>query len=200
MSEAPAADFVGGPLGHRLRAGVGRGEPLARAVGLRSPRPPSGVVDATAGLGRDAAILAALGLAVTLIERVPALHEALAAGLVRAREAGGAAGAAAARMTLLAGDARDLLAGLAPEVVLVDPMHPERSGGALVKKPMRDVRAVAGGDPDAGELIAVALAAARRRVVLKWPRLAPLPAGCPAPHHTIETRTVRFDVFLRQVG
>lgn len=186
-------DFVGGALGHRVRSGLGRGLPLAKAVGLRPGRRPH-VVDATAGLGRDAFLLACLGLEVVLIERAPAMHARLAEGLARAA-AHPEAGPVVARMTLLQGDARDHLATLAPDVVLVDPMHPPRHKTALVKKEMRLVRAMVGPDLDALDLMRVALRAAGQRVVLKWPlRAAPL-AGLPAPHHTIATRTLRFDVF-----
>lgn len=193
---APVCDFLGGSFGHRLRAGFGRREPLARAVGLKGGRAPS-IVDATAGLGRDAFLLAALGLRVTLLERAPAMHGQLAQGLERALAAGGVVAAAAARMTLLLGDARALLPGLAPDVVLVDTMHPPRTKAALVKQEMRLVRDIVGADDDALELMQAALAAARDRTVLKWPLHAAPMAGLPAPHHTLRTKTLRFEVFMR---
>lgn len=158
------------------------------------------IVDATAGLGRDAFLLASLGLTITLIERSPAMHGQLAEGLARALAFGGAAGAAVARMTLLLGDARALLPSLAPDVVLVDPMHPPRSKSALVKQEMRRVRDAVGTDDDAIELVQAARAAALNRTVLKWPLHAPSMAGLPAPHHSLQTRTVRFDVFMRPTG
>lgn len=61
-------DFVGGAVGHRFRSGEGRGQALAKAAGLVSGITPD-IVDATAGLGRDAFLLAALGAKITLIER-----------------------------------------------------------------------------------------------------------------------------------
>ena len=42
-------DFVGGKMGHRRQYGGGRGQPLARAIGLKGGINP-GVVDATVGL------------------------------------------------------------------------------------------------------------------------------------------------------
>ena len=100
------------------------------------------------------------------------------------------------RMTLIGGDAIDLLAGLAPDVVLVDPMHPDRGNTALVREPMRRLRAIVGADVDVAALMQAALAAARWRVVLKWPRHAPPVAGLRAPSHRIVGRTTRFDVFI----
>ena len=126
-------DFTGGAVAHRMRFGGGRGQALPRAVGMKGGKTPD-VVDATAGLGRDAFLLASLGARVTLIERSEVMHAKLAEALETARAAGGEAAGVAARMTLLQGDARDLLAGLSPEVVLVDPMHPPRGNSALVKK------------------------------------------------------------------
>lgn len=188
-------DFVGGAMGHRLRQGIGRREDLPRAIGFGKGPVPH-VVDATAGLGRDACVLAALGAEVTLIERSAEMHARLAEGLDRARAAGGEPAAIAARMTLLHGDARLLLPGLAPDVILVDPMHPDRKSSALVKQNLRMVRSLVGADADAGELMAVALAHARRRVVLKWPiKAAPLD-GLRAPSHQIIGKTVRYDVFV----
>jgi len=188
-------DFVGGAVGFRLGQGEGRGGALARAMGLARGRNPA-IVDATAGLGRDAFLLASLGAEVTLIERSPEVHAALAEALERAGEAGPDHAAIVKRMTLLHGDSRVLLPDLEPEAVLIDPMHPPRRKSALVKKEMRDLREVVGDDPDAAALIAAALGAARERVVVKWPAKAgPVPAPR-APSHTIAGRTTRYDVFL----
>ena len=76
-------DFVEGSVAHRLRFGGGRGQPLAKAMGLTDGRTPT-MVDATAGLGRDAFLLASLGAQVTLIERSEKMHALLADGLARA--------------------------------------------------------------------------------------------------------------------
>ena len=99
-------------------------------------------------------------------------------------------------MTLLLGDARELLPTLSPDVVTVDPMHPERSSSALVKKDMRTLRDLVGTDPDQFELMNAALACARRRVVLKWPRKATSMSGLPSPSHRIVGKTLRYDVFM----
>lgn len=188
-------DFVGGAVGFRLRSGEGRGQPLARALGFKPGQTPQ-IVDATAGMGRDAFFLASLGAPVTLIERSPTIQAALADAMERARAAGEEFAAIVERMTLLHGDSRELLPALAPEVVLVDPMHPERTKTALVKKQMRDLRDIVGADPDSLELMQAALASATRRVVLKWPlRAAPM-EGLRKPSHQILGKTTRYDVFV----
>lgn len=190
-----AIDFVGGAVGYRLRRGEGRGQALPRAVGMAKGATPS-IVDATAGMGRDAFLLASLGATVTLIERNRAVHDALAGAMARARDFSPELAAIISRMTLLHGDSRALLAGLSPEVVLVDPMHPPRGKSALVKKEMRILRGLVGDDPDQRELIDAALRSARQRVVLKWPlRAAPIP-GLRKPSHQIAGKTIRYDVFV----
>lgn len=198
-TDVPAliVDFVGGAVGHRLRFGGGRGQDLPKACGLTKGQNPS-IVDATAGLGRDAFLLASLGCEVTLIERAPQMHALLADALNRARDAGPDFAEIIGRMTLLAGDAKDILPTLSPDVVLVDPMHPPRKNTALVKQDMRVLRTIVGADPDAFELMEVALKAAKNRVVLKWPlRGDPLP-GLRAPSHQIIGKSTRYDVFMVQ--
>ncbi|MFC4624087.1 class I SAM-dependent methyltransferase [Daeguia caeni] len=188
-------DFVGGAVGHRFRKGEGRGNALAKAAGLARGVTPD-IVDATAGLGRDAFLLASLGCKVTLIERSERVHALLADGMARAAAEGGAYAETIARMTLLHGDSRELLPRLKPQVVLVDPMHPPRGNTAEVKKEMRQIRAIVGADPDAEELMKVALACARCRVVLKWPLRAEPMAGIRKPSHQILGKSTRYDVFV----
>jgi len=189
-------DFVGGAIGHRFRSGEGRGQALAKAAGFSRGVIPE-IVDATAGLGRDAFLLASLGAHVTLIERSMTMHDLLAEGLDRARVQGGRYAETVARMTLIHGDSCALLPQLNPQVVLVDPMHPPRNNSALVKKEMRLIREIVGTDPDASQLMQAALETARNRVVLKWPlRAEPMPA-LPKPSHQILGKSIRYDVFVK---
>ncbi|MDX5363418.1 MAG: class I SAM-dependent methyltransferase [Pseudazoarcus pumilus] len=189
-------DFVGGAVGHRFRSGEGRGQPLAKAAGFASGVTPE-VVDATAGLGRDAFFLASLGARVTLIERSAQMHALLLEGLERARAGGGRYAETVARMTLLHGDSCLLLPELKPQVVLVDPMHPPRGNTALVKKEMRQIREIVGVDADSVQLMQVALEAAQCRVLLKWPLSAEPMAGVRKPSHQIIGKSTRYDVFVK---
>ena len=188
-------DFVGGAVGHRFRSGEGRGQALPKAAGFTKGKTPR-IVDATAGLGRDAFLLASLGADVTLIERSPEMHAFLEEGLARATAEGGVYAEIVSRMTLLHGDSRELLKRLLPEVVIVDPMHPPRHNTALVKKEMRVLREVVGSDPDQTQLMDIALAHAQKRVVLKWPLRADPMAGIRKPSHQITGKNTRYDVFM----
>ena len=188
-------DFVGGAVNHRLLFGGGRGQDLPKAVGMKAGKSPT-IIDATAGLGRDAFLLASLGSKVTLIERSDVIHALLHDGLNAARNAGGLHAEIADRMTLIHGDAIELLPAMNPEIVLVDPMHPPRQKSALVKADLRAIREIVGIDDDQLDLIQTAIAATSKRVVLKWPAKAPPLDGLQPCSHQIIGKSVRFDVFM----
>jgi 16S rRNA (guanine1516-N2)-methyltransferase len=98
-------DFVGGPLGYARR--VNRFGLLFQAVGFRGGRPT--VLDATAGLGRDAFWLAYHGCRVTALERSPILFALLQDGLARAARVPEIHGHLGDRLRLLHADARGFL-------------------------------------------------------------------------------------------
>jgi len=188
-------DFVGGAVGHRLAHGGGRGQALPKAVGLKGNKKLH-IVDATAGLGRDAFLLASLGAEVTLIERSKTMHDLLADAMHRAAVHNSDFADIMARMTLVYGDAKDLLPNLAPQVVVIDPMHPPRKNSALVKKEMRLIRDIVGSDDDCVELMQIALECATNRVVLKWPQKGDSMPDIPLPSHQILGKSTRYDVFM----
>jgi len=188
-------DFVTGAVGHRLRFGGGRGQDLAKAMGLRGGKTPM-IVDATAGLGRDSFLLASLGAQVILIERSEKMHALLVEGMNRAENEGGEFREIIGRMSLMKGDAKDLIPELSGEAILIDPMHPPRQKSALVKRELRQVREIVGADDDAADLVRIALAHAQNRVVLKWPAKADPIDGLKACTHQILGKTTRYDVFM----
>jgi len=188
-------DFAGGAVGYRFRRGGERGHPLVKAAGLKKDRFPV-IVDATAGLGRDAFLLASAGANVTMLERSAEVHELLKNALARAAAESPELAEVTSRMTLIHGDARHLLPALAPDVVIVDPMHPPRRNTALVKEEMRLLSGIVGADEDSDELMRIALASARERVVLKWPLRAAALLAAPKPSHQFAGKTVRYEVFL----
>ena len=192
-------DFLKGAVNHRLRFGGGRGQHLPKAIGMKGGQSPT-IIDATAGLGRDAFLLASLGLQVTLIERSDIIHELLAAGMEVARQAGGQHKDIIDRMTLIHGDSIAILPYMQADVVLVDPMHPPRQKSALVKGEMRAIRDIVGVDEDQHLLVETALAMATKRVVLKWPAKATPLAGLRPTSHQIIGKSIRYDVFMISEG
>ncbi len=169
---------------------LSRKQPIARAIGERA----TSVVDATAGFGHDAALLALMGYEVTAIERSPVVAVLLADGLHRARRDRDLTAALGDRLTLLEGDARMLLAELKPDTVYLDPMYPKRRRAtALPRGHAQALRAIVGMDGDSGELLAISRQAAER-VVVKRPRHADTLGNEPA--HSIRSKLVRYDVYL----
>lgn len=199
--QAPGAvrvDFVEGAVAHRRLFGGGAGQMIAKAVGVQPGVRPQ-VLDATAGLGRDAFVLASLGCAMTLIERQPLIAALLEDGLARARQSVEVA-PIAAQMRLLQGNAIELLSAWtdeAPQVIYLDPMFPHRDKSALVKKEMRLFRPLVGDDLDAPALLAAALALASHRVVVKRPRKAPCIEGA-KPSYVLEGKSSRYDIYAKK--
>lgn len=193
------ADFASGAVDHRRRFGGGKGQMIARAVGLAAHVKPR-VLDLTAGLGGDAFVLASLGCEVSMVERSPVVQALLEDGLERAAAVDDPELAAiVARMTLRGLDAAEYLRqpGEAPEVVYLDPMFPPRKKSADVKKEMRAFHSIVGADEDAGELLTLAREKAVYRVVVKRPRKAP-DLGGQAPSHRLEGKTSRYDVYTNR--
>jgi len=192
-------DFVSGKARHRLQFGGGKGQAIAKAVGLHKIKQPR-IVDATAGLGREAFVLASLGCEVTLLERSPILHALLADGLQRALHCEDVdLRNIASRMQLHHADAQvwlhSLSAAAYPDVVYLDPMFPERRKSAQIQKEMRFLHAIVGEDPDANDLLSIARQRCHKRVTVKRPRLAPALADY-APAFVIQGKVVRYDVYL----
>jgi 16S rRNA (guanine1516-N2)-methyltransferase len=179
-----------------------RGEAIARACGL--PRYGSRqVVDATAGLGRDAHVLAGLGARVIKIERSPVIFALPADAFDRAARQTPIPGWLG-RMHLIQGDAAAWLHACAPKerpaVVYLDPMYPRQTKRAAPGKEMQVLQALLGTvDDDPAALLKAALRTASDRVVVKRPRHAKPLAG-QSPHYQISGRSTRFDVYLAAPG
>lgn len=190
------AEFATGKAGYRREHGGGTGQLIAKAVGLKKTHHSLHILDATAGLGQDAFVLAGLGCRLTLFERSPVIHALLADGLARGR-LNEASAPIIERMELMAGSSIDWLrqagADIA-DVIYLDPMFPHRDKSALVKKEMQVFRPIVGDDDDAPALLEAALAVAKYRVVVKRPRKAPIIDG-PEPATRLEGKSSRYDIY-----
>ncbi len=195
-------DLVSGAVAHRRKFGGGRGQSIAKAVGLKggvSPR----VLDATAGLGRDAFVLASLGCTVQMVERHPVVAALLDDGLARAKQDEYIGAWVSERMHLLHASSHDALQQLSddpdfirPDVVYLDPMYPHKKKSALVKKEMRVFQSLVGADLDADGLFEPAYQLADKRIVVKRPDYAEWLAD-KKPSMVIETKKNRFDVYVK---
>jgi 16S rRNA (guanine1516-N2)-methyltransferase len=78
-------------------------------------------------------------------------------------------------------------------------MYPERNKTALPKKNMLWLRELVGSDSDAANLLPLALARVKQRVVVKRPRLAETISEI-KPSLAITGSSCRFDVYLINKG
>ncbi len=188
-------DFEQGKNAHRRQFGGGRGQPLAKAIGLKNGATPT-IIDATAGFGRDAFVLANLGCQITLIERNPLIATLLKDALQRAR-ANSDIAMVISRMSLLNNDAITYLSQCEKQadIIYMDPMYPSREKSALVKKEMRLLHKLAGPDTDSEQLLTTAKKVALKRVVIKRPKSAPFVGG-QKPSTSIESKNTRYDIYL----
>ncbi|MDG6897692.1 DNA polymerase I [Actinobacillus delphinicola] len=189
-------DFIHGTLAHRRKFGGGRGEAIAKAVGIKKGELPS-IIDATAGLGRDAFVLAALGCPVRLVERHPVVWLLLQDGLQRAYLDEELGEFLKQHLQLLpVHHIKELDPSTdSADVVYLDPMFPHKQKSALVKKEMRVFQHLVGADLDADELLDPALNLAKSRVVVKRPDYAPY-INAQRPTVSRETKNHRFDIYV----
>lgn len=195
-------DFIRGKQAWRRQAGGMRQEAIVRALGIAKGHRPS-ILDATAGLGRDAMILAHAGCDVRLLERHPAIHALLSNAIERAAQDPQAGAWVATQVEVLPCgsllDSRTLqtLAEQPPMAIYLDPMFPHREKSAQVKKDMQMLQHLVGADPDADHLLPAALALATHRVVVKRPVKAPVLGG-QNPSTQVVSKKHRFDIYNKQ--
>lgn len=192
-------DFCSSQSEYRRNQASIKKEVIARAVGIKANYRPN-VLDATAGLGRDGFVLAALGCHVTWLERHPCVAALLFDGLYRAQQDPNIGDWVSQRLNLIHSSALSSEAILAqlnqkPDVVYLDPMYPHKKKSAAVKKEMKVFQSLVGADLDADGLLASARNMAVKRVVVKRPDYAN-PLNNESPNFTIDSKKHRFDIYL----
>lgn len=165
----------------------------ARIKGVASPH----VLDATAGLGEDSFLLAAAGFEVTLCESDTTIAALLRDGLERAAQVPETA-EIVARMTFIEDDSIKVMAALeqAPDVVYLDPMFPERTKSAAVKKKFQLLHHLERPCDNAEELLQAALATGAKKIVIKRPVKGELLAGA-KPSYQVKGKAIRYDVIVQ---
>ena len=205
-------DFSSGQVAHRRRFGGGKSQTMAKAVGLNKNSELT-VLDATAGMGKDAFVFASLGAKVILMERSPISAALLSDALQRAA-IDEAISDIMERMSFIYGDARKLTLEKrikeveevslnhtsiqikeVPDVIYLDPMFPHRKKSALVKKEMLAFQSLIGDDNDSDELLSTCLKLAKKRVVVKRPIKAPY-LNNQKPSLSMNMKKHRFDIYV----
>ena len=182
----------------RLRPANLARELLVRAAKTKGVETPF-AVDATAGLGADSLLLAAAGFHVLLFESDLVIAALLRDALRRAAD-DPALAPIANRMQLIEGDSIAGLHTLAhdgatarPDVVYLDPMFPERTKSAAVKKKFQLLHRLERPCENPEALLEAACAAHPRKIVIKRPAKGPHLAGV-KPSYSLSGKAVRYDV------
>jgi len=178
-------------------------EAILKAVQLKETRTPS-VWDMTAGLGRDAFILACGGCRVHMWERSPIIGALLADGIRRlGQEQTPRSQEIFDRMTLSIGDSACIQLSneqppsiFRPQVTYIDPMFPKKGKTALAKKDMQILQGLIGPGGTEEELLANALQISQRKTVVKRPIKGEYLAG-KVPSHCIKGKNNRFDIYVK---
>ena len=197
-----SCNFTTGSLDYRRLHGGGKNQNLAKAIGIKSVKQKLYIMDVTAGLGRDAFILASLGAKVLMLERNDILAALLADGIYRARmieeEKGEDFKKIFKRITLINNDSIDYLNTLEdisiPDIVYIDPMFPPRQKSSQVKKEMQLLQRLIGSDEDSDKLLALAKSKARYRVVVKRPIHAKFLSD-QEPSYSLKGKSTRYDIY-----
>lgn len=217
-------DFLSGDLAHRQQFGGGRGQSIAKAIGLKQGTAPPTIIDATAGLAKDAFVLACLGCPVTLLERSPIIVELIQDAIKRAEENEQFKLIQKTGFNVIAESSIDYLTKLLdqsktinpdescpeviypeviypdviyPDVIYLDPMYPDRKKSASVKKNMQILQSLLGKDEDTEELLNIALKVAKKRVVVKRPKGADN-LSIVKPTYQVSSKKTRYDIYIIQ--
>lgn len=179
----------------RIRKGRLSSELLVRAAKVRDCAEPW-AIDATAGLGEDSFLLAAAGFRVSMYESDPTVA-ALARDALDRAQANPDLADIACRMELFEEDSVEAMSHLGdtPDVIYLDPMFPERRKSAAVKKKFQLIHHLEAPCQNEGALLAAAISAGPRKVVVKRPAKGPHLAGV-KPSHSLAGKAVRYDVII----
>jgi len=180
----------------RLKTSNLQQELLVRASKMKGAAGTPTAIDATAGLGEDAILLAAAGFSVQLYEYDPVIAVLLQDALCRAAEVPELTDIVG-RMHLLEEDSVAALQKLSspPDLILLDPMFPARQKSALIKKKFQLLHHLERPCEDEIALVHAAMASGPRKVIIKRPLKGPYLAGL-KPDYSLEGKAIRFDCLV----
>lgn len=179
----------------RLRRNNLQREFLVKASRLKHPGDSPVAIDATAGMGEDSVLLAAAGYTVYLYEHNPVIAALLKDSLRRASEVSELK-EAVGRMHVREEDSIQGLSkqDITPDLILLDPMFPERKKSGLIKKKFQLLQKLEKPCFDEESLFEAAWNANPRKLVIKRPLKGPYLAGR-KPDYSIPGRAIRYDCY-----
>ena len=187
-------DFAG--MLHRVSDGRLSHEMLARAVKTDGPVKGLKAVDATAGMGEDAFLIAAYGYDVTLCEQNPVIATLLKDAIRRGRK-NPQIRDIVSRMKVYPGDSIEYLKNNLDDldVVYLDPMFPKRQKSGLINKKLQLIQKLEPPCSSENELFEAALSSKAGRIIVKRPLKSPNLAG-KSPNYMLKGKAIRYDCYV----
>ncbi len=184
-------DFEG--MLHRVSDGRLAHEMLVRAAKITETDLKG--IDATAGMGEDAFLLAAYGYDMTLYEQNPVVAVLLKDALRRAKKHPQLK-EIAARMKLVEGNSVEELKTRvdAVDLIYLDPMFPGRQKSGLINKKLQLIQKLEPPCSDEVELFEAAIQVKPSKIIVKRPLKSPFLAG-KNPTYELKGKAIRYDCY-----
>ena len=178
---------------HRVTNGRLQHEMLVRAA--KSDKPGRKAVDATAGMGEDAFLLAAQGYEVTLFEQNPVIAVLLKDALRRAKKHP-VLKDIASRMNLVQDNSVEGMSKLLDpvDVIYLDPMFPARQKSSLINKKLQLIQKLEPPCSEETDLFDAAISASPSKIIVKRPLKSEFLAGR-KPSYTLNGKAIRYDCY-----
>lgn len=178
---------------HRVTNGRLQHEMLVRAA--KSDKPGRKAIDATAGMGEDAFLLAAQGYEVTLFEQNPVIAVLLKDALRRAKKHP-VLKDIASRMNLVQDNSVEGMSKLLDpvDVIYLDPMFPARQKSSLINKKLQLIQKLEPPCSEETDLFDAAISASPSKIIVKRPLKSECLAGR-KPSYTLNGKAIRYDCY-----
>ena len=178
---------------HRVTNGRLQHEMLIRAA--KSDKPGRKAIDATAGMGEDAFLLAAQGYEVTLFEQNPVIAVLLKDALRRAKKHP-VLKDIASRMNLVQDNSVEGMSKLLDpvDVIYLDPMFPARQKSSLINKKLQLIQKLEPPCSEETDLFDAAISASPSKIIVKRPLKSEFLAGR-KPSYTLNGKAIRYDCY-----
>ena len=178
---------------HRVTNGRLQHEMLVRAA--KSDKPGRKAIDAIAGMGEDAFLLAAQGYEVTLFEQNPVIAVLLKDALRRAKKHP-VLKDIASRMNLVQDNSVEGMSKLLDpvDVIYLDPMFPARQKSSLINKKLQLIQKLEPPCSEETDLFDAAISASPSKIIVKRPLKSEFLAGR-KPSYTLNGKAIRYDCY-----
>ena len=179
---------------HRVTNGRLQHEMLVKAA--KSDKEGRKAIDATAGMGEDAFLLAAQGYEVTLYEQNPVIAALLKDAIRRAKKNMDLKDIAS-RMKVIEGNSVECMSKLLDpvDVIYLDPMFPARQKSSLINKKLQLIQKLEPPCSEETDLFDAAIKANPDKIIVKRPLKSECLAGR-EPSYILKGKAIRYDCYV----